>query len=169
MAIPSGTYYTRFRVYANQPENPQPYGGALTSDGIPIVGEIEDPIKSIQDPTAVVIINFETTPDKDGSMIVRWETAMETDLLYFNLYRSNAPEGDYSRINPESILAGVPGSSLGNTYQLKDGTVVPGVLAYYKLEMVLVTGEHTFFGPISGLPFSNWYFMPLVIIQRTAP
>jgi uncharacterized repeat protein (TIGR01451 family) len=162
--IPPGIYYTRFRVYANQPDNPQPDGGALTSDGIPIVGEIEDPTKMVYGPLVVIISGFEATAELDGSLVIRWETTMETDLLYFNLLRSNDPDGDYSRINPEFILSQAPGSIMGNTYQFKDSTAAPGVPSYYTLEMVLVSGTSIFFGPISGVPVSNgyFYFMPLV-------
>ena len=56
------------------------------------------------------------------------------DNVGFNLYRSAALEGPYTRINATLIPPQFPGQIWGVFYEWLDTDVQPGVVYYYKLE-----------------------------------
>ena len=122
-ALGAGTYYTRFRVYAVQPANPQPNGGAMDASGNPIVGEIEDPFitsdGSGNTPTPVTIAYFQAQR-QGNSVNFAWSTATETGNVGFNLYVKN--NGKLTRINTELIPSQVVDSagSAGLYLQLRE-------------------------------------------------
>ena len=99
-------------------------------------------------PTAVTLVSFEAALD-GAAVLVTWETAMEIDNVGFNLYRSEAPDGPYVKLNESLIPSQAPGAPFGAEYSWLDETVEPGVTYYYKLEDVEVGGLSTFHGPIS--------------------
>ncbi len=99
-------------------------------------------------PTAVTLASFEATPQEDA-ILVTWETASELDNVGFNLYRSAAAEGPYTRLNATLIPPQNPGSVMGSVYEWLDADVQPGVTYFYKLEDIDVRGVSTFHGPVS--------------------
>lgn len=107
--LPAGTYYARFRLYAQEPaSSPQPYGGALTAGGASIVGEIEDPIivsdGSGGTPTPVTLAYFSSR--RQGSKVMfNWSTATETGNAGFNLYVAEGAQK--TLVNPQLILSRV--------------------------------------------------------------
>ena len=102
-------------------------------------------------PTAVTLASFTATPQGNG-VLIQWETAIEIDNVGFNLYRAQAPEGDWVRLNATLIPSQAPGSVVGATYTWFDEEVEAGITYYYKLEDVGVDGRRTFHGPISVQP-----------------
>jgi hypothetical protein len=81
------------------------------------------------------------------SITVEWTTASEVDVVGFNLYRSESPDGLYTQVNPALI----PGSNdpvTGGKYRYVDSNVAPGRTYYYKLEDVDLNGAKTMHGPI---------------------
>jgi hypothetical protein len=94
---------------------------------------------------------FTATPQGSG-VLVQWETAIEIDNVGFNLYRAQAPEGDWMRLNETLIPSQAPGSVFGATYTWFDENVQAGLTYYYKLEDVEVGGRSTFHGPVSVRP-----------------
>jgi len=97
-------------------------------------------------PTAVTLAAFDVTPQNDG-VLVTWETASELDNVGFNLYRSTAAEGPYTRLNATLIPPQNPGSVLGGYYEWLDTDVQPDGVYFYKLEDLDVKGVSTFHGP----------------------
>ncbi len=98
-------------------------------------------------PTAVVLASFDASSAADGGgILLRWETAAETDNLGFNLYRSALE--DRVRLNDRLIAAQNPGSPIGARYHFADTTAIPGVTYRYWLEAVDVYGGTRLYGPI---------------------
>jgi hypothetical protein len=102
-------------------------------------------------PTAVTLASFTATPQGSG-VLVQWEMAIEIDNVGFNLYRAQAPEGDWTCLNATLIPSQAPGSVVGATYTWFDEDVEAGATYYYKLEDVEVAGRRTLHGPISAQP-----------------
>ncbi|MBN1810856.1 MAG: hypothetical protein JXA14_03375, partial [Anaerolineae bacterium] len=102
-------------------------------------------------PTAVTLASFTATP-QEGGILVAWETAIEIDNVGFNLYRTQAPEGAWVRLNDTLIPSQSPGSVFGTTYAWLDENVETGTTYYYKLEDIEVGGKHTFHGPVAAQP-----------------
>jgi hypothetical protein len=100
-------------------------------------------------PTGVVLATF-TAEAGVGKVLLNWETATEIDIAGFNLYRSDAPEGDYIRVNRELIVSQVPGSMQGTVYSWEDADIGFGHTYYYKLETVNIHGAVTVHGPVAA-------------------
>ena len=83
----------------------------------------------------------------EAVVIVEWTTASEVDTAGFNLYRSESPEGPFTRINDHLIPAS-PDPLLGGSYAFTDSNVVAGHTYYYQLEDVEIDGTATRHGPI---------------------
>ncbi len=98
-------------------------------------------------PTAVELARFEGWPE--GQAIhVEWETVTEIDNLGFNLYRADAPDGPYIKLNEELIPSQAPGSPVGAVYVWLDDTVQAGQTYYYMLEDLDIYGHTTMHGPV---------------------
>jgi hypothetical protein len=98
-------------------------------------------------PTLIELASFTATA-ADGGVRVEWQTVSEVDNAGFNLYRSEAADGEYVKLNAALIPAqGDPAQ--GASYAFDDTDVVPGTTYYYKLEDVDLFGVGTFHGPVS--------------------
>jgi len=83
-------------------------------------------------------------------------TGSELDNLGFNLLRSEAEEGPYSKIN-ESLIPGEGDQSWGAMYSYTDTDVENGTTYWYQLEDVDIYGVSTLHGPVSATPgASKW-------------
>jgi len=87
------------------------------------------------------------TASTEAVIIVEWTTASEVDTAGFNLYRSEDPDGPFTRINDHLIPAS-PDPLLGGSYTFTDTDVVAGRTYYYQLEDVEIDGTTTRHGPI---------------------
>jgi hypothetical protein len=97
-------------------------------------------------PTAVDLVSF-TAKGVGGGVSVVWQTGQEAGNKGFNLYRAEAADGRYDKLNTGLI----PAASLsgeGRSYAYRDKTAVRGRLYYYKLEDVDVTGAVKVHGPV---------------------
>jgi hypothetical protein len=108
-------------------------------------------------PTAVTIASFNAQPDSDTVMI-KWTTGDETDNLGFNIYRSGAKNGAYSKIN-DTLIASKAGAGLGASYELVDDGVHNRTTYFYKLEDVDIYGVKTMHGPVRSTPRSIYGLM----------
>jgi serine protease len=97
-------------------------------------------------PTAVDLFSF-TATGTNTSVILSWETATEIDNLGFNLYRTETPGGERTRVNPELIASSAPGSATGASYEYTDTGVRDGIAYYYWLEELDIYGWLTLHGP----------------------
>ena len=81
-------------------------------------------------------------------MRIAWETLSEVDNAGFNIWRSDATDGDYIKLNA-ALIAAQGGPTLGAAYTFDDADVRAGSTYFYKLEAVDVYGVGTFNGPVS--------------------
>jgi hypothetical protein len=114
------------------------------------------------EPTAVTLISF-TGQGGSDHVTLAWETASELDNEGFNIWRSEATDGEYGKINA-SLIPAQGNADTGASYEYVDGDVVKGVTYYYKLEDVDIHGVSTFHGPVSATPgpFQPLY-LPLIL------
>jgi hypothetical protein len=98
----------------------------------------------VEKPTAITLASFGFEVVADGVALI-WETAAEIDNVGFNVYRATSPDGPYTQINADMIVA--QGSAVaGARYSFTD-TPDAGIF-YYKLEDLDLNGTSTFHGPI---------------------
>jgi len=112
-------------------------------------------------PTAITLLSFSAS-GQDEHVVLNWETAAEIDNEGFNLWRAEAADGEYTKLNPSLIPArGNPDT--GASYEYTDINVVKGVAYYYKLEDVDIHGVSTFHGPVSATASSiRDIYLPLI-------
>jgi hypothetical protein len=84
-----------------------------------------------------------------GSILITWKTASEVDNAGFHLWRSDAEDGEYSRITA-ALIPAEGGPTWGAEYEHRDTDVRPGRTYYYKLEDIDDQGLSTFHGPVSA-------------------
>jgi len=116
-------------------------------------------------PTAIDLLSFAAEAGADHVMLA-WETSTEVDNAGFNLWRSEATDGPYAKVN--DVLIPAEGDAVsGASYTYDDTDVVQGVTYYYKLEDVDVRGVSTFHGPVSATPgHIHRIYLPLVLKQQ---
>ena len=117
-----------------------------------------------ESPTAVVLGDFTAAADPPGIRL-DWETASDIDLLGFNLERSPAEDGPWTRLNAVLIPSVAPGSVQGHTYTWQDATAGPDEAYRYRLEALEIGGAKGIVGTIdAGFPPLNLW-LPLVMAQ----
>ncbi len=106
-------------------------------------GEISDYLPS------AVEMNFFEASGADESIVLRWQTAFETDNIGFNVYRSETLiREDAVQLNQEMIASLVPpGSTFGADYEFVDESAQPYTTYFYWIEDVDVNGTITIHGP----------------------
>jgi len=130
-------------------------------EGLYAVCTIGAPIEGAP-PTAIDLLSFTAQAGTDH-VTLAWETGTEVDNAGFNLWRSEAADGPYARINDALIPAEGDGVS-GAGYTYVDADVVEGVTYYYKLEDVDIHGASTFHGPLSARPGRpHLTYLPIVL------
>ncbi|MBP7310527.1 MAG: T9SS type A sorting domain-containing protein, partial [Candidatus Cloacimonetes bacterium] len=79
--------------------------------------------------------------------LLSWQTASETQLLGYNLYRNGYEELEHAvRANPLLIMA--TGGSSGASYSFRDELIPDADSLYYWLEAISYGNSSQFFGPI---------------------
>jgi len=84
---------------------------------------------------------------QQAEVVVDWSTASELNTVGYNLYRSEQPAGQYTRINKEIIYSS-DDPLTGGSYSYKDPEVLPGHVYYYQLEEIEQSGATNRHGPI---------------------
>jgi len=113
-------------------------------------------------PTAVVIVSF-TAEAWDGMILLRWETASEVDMVGFNLYRADAPNGVKLPLNETLIPAQAPGSPGGTRYEWDDDNgLLDGQTYFYWLEIVDLHGSGEVLGPVDAAAGIWRRYLPMV-------
>lgn len=98
-----------------------------------------------EDPTSVFLLYFIGTPypSLDG-VLLEWETILEVNNAGFNLYRTEDPDGEWTKLNQYLIPSVDPGGMLGGYYSWGDeDSIVEGNTYYYMLEDVDFSGYKT--------------------------
>jgi len=117
-------------------------------------------------PTGVTLRSLYAVP-QGGAIEITWSTATETDLLGFNLYRSEGIEGVPVHLNEITLQAQNLGSPLGAGYSYLDQSAVKGVTYAYWLELIDVAGATEQHGPVIARvpdePGGFQIYLPLTI------
>ena len=109
--------------------------------------------------TAIKLLSFSAS-GADDAVRVGWATAQEVENKGFNLHRGTSPTGPFEKLNGGLIPSGSV-SGEGRSYEFIDTAVSRGVIYYYKLEDVDVSGTLAPHGPVcvdwdgDGLP-DDW-------------
>jgi hypothetical protein len=101
-------------------------------------------------PTLIQLSFFTITP-KAGKVVLQWNTESETDNAGFNFYRSEAENGQYTKIN-SSLIPAQGSSTQGASYEYIDNDVQNRKTYYYKLEDIDLKGISTMHGPVKATP-----------------
>ena len=112
------------------------------------------------DPNGVRLSYFGAVP-QGHAIHVEWQTATEVDLLGFNLYSAESPDGVRSRLNDSLIPGQMPGSPVGASYEFADESVRSGITYYYWLELLDIYGGSTWTDSIDARILYQ-VFLPLV-------
>ena len=98
----------------------------------------------------VVEMNFFEASAGEQSIVLRWQTAFETDNIGFNVYRSESLLRENAvQLNQELIKSLVPpGSTYGADYEFVDESALPYNTYFYWIEDVDVNGTITTHGPV---------------------
>jgi hypothetical protein len=71
---------------------------------------------------------------------LRWSTASEVDSYGFDVYRGDAEQGPFERIN-ESPVPGAGTTDLPQEYEYFDTNIVAGTEYFYYIESISMTGQ----------------------------
>ena len=112
-----------------------------------------------QAPTDVRLADFTLVSLPQGIQL-NWQSAQENDLIGFNIYRSESPDGPQVQINYELIAAITPGELQGNDYVFLDTTAEVGKIYYYWVEWVGSTDTEQF-GPVTESLAPNHVWLPI--------
>ena len=111
------------------------------------------------EPTTVRLADFTSLSLPQGIQL-SWQSAQENDLIGFNIYRSESPDGPQVQINYELIAAITPGELQGNDYIFLDTTAELGKTYYYWVEWV-GNPDTEQFGPVTESLAPNHVWLPI--------
>ncbi len=95
--------------------------------------------------TVKLIEQFSVIPKGSDTLLVKWQTGFEKELVGFNVLESDSPDGRYIRRNAVTIKA----KGIHSTYTIILRVLNPAPVLYYKLEVVKANGKSEFFGPVA--------------------
>jgi lysophospholipase L1-like esterase len=98
--------------------------------------------------TAIELISFTAQAGVDN-VTLAWETGTEMDNAGFNIWRSEAAQGPYTKLN-DALIPAEGDPVFGASYVYIDSDGVKRVTYYYKLEDVDIHGVTTLHGPVSA-------------------
>jgi len=105
-------------------------------------------IGSIDDPLPVELSSFSATLNAQNYAILNWTTQSESELTGYHVYRSNEPIQSNSVCITTSLIP-AQNISTGADYTFTDNELTEEGTYYYWLESMDISGNSTFFGPIS--------------------
>lgn len=105
-------------------------------------------------PTVINLSSFTATP-RAGTIVIQWTTESERDNAGFNIYRAEAGQAEYFKVN-DSLIPSEGTATQGASYRFVDKTVKIGRTYYYKLEDIDLNGTSTMRGPVSATPRWIW-------------
>lgn len=102
------------------------------------------------DPVLIELSSF-TAMANSGKVILAWSTESEIDNAGFNLYRSEAEDGKYVKVN-NSLIPADGSPTEGVSYKFVDEGVENRKTYYYMLEDIDLNSISTMHGPVSATP-----------------
>jgi hypothetical protein len=88
-------------------------------------------------------------------VLLAWATESEIDNAGFNLYRAEAENGSYIKINT-ALIPAKGSTTQGGAYEFVDTGVRNGKTYYYKLEDIDLSGKNTLHGLVNATP--RWIY-----------
>jgi len=101
-------------------------------------------------PTAITLSSF-TAKASNGRVKLDWVTETEIDNAGFNIWRADAADGEYVKLNDE-IIPAKGFETDGAKYVFTDNIAKNRKTYFYKLQDIDVYGTSTFHGPVSATP-----------------
>jgi hypothetical protein len=124
---------------------------SAVSTTVPPTTSISSTTSTVQEPPTVIgLASFNAAPGNE-EVRVSWVTASEMGTAGFNIYRADAADAVYEKLNASLIPAQGTGSS-GAAYQYLDTQVVNRITYYYTLEDMGIDGSARLHGPVSTTP-----------------
>ncbi len=94
----------------------------------------------------VELVGFTATP-QPGKVLLRWETASETENLGFHIYKSDKANGLRDQVT-EKMINGAINSVNGRKYSWEDKDVKENQVYYYWLTDISTDGKKYFHNPV---------------------
>ena len=113
-------------------------------DGSPL--DQSNEVFTISEATAVEITAYQAKV-QENQILIEWSSASTGNIAGFNLYRGLNETNDYVKINPAMIPINL-GETGGTTYSYAD-TPEEFTTYFFKLEVIDIFGNSSFFGPIT--------------------
>ena len=101
----------------------------------------------------VELTSLFATYSPDMGVVLKWRTESELSNEGFHVWRSNATDGEYTRIT-NTLIPGHGDSPFAHDYTFIDRNVDEGVNRWYKIEQIDKDGTVTFYGPIDAKQLS---------------
>ena len=124
---------------------------ATVTGAVDVYGNPADPVEDEEPlggiPTSIQVVSFEAVAD-DSAVRLEWETVDEWDCASFRIYRDL-----HARRNDETpMIAELPATGPGSTYQYVDRDVAPSQVYWYWLAQVSASQpeRETIYGPVWG-------------------
>ncbi len=142
----SPNFFTRFRIYPEQPLMTASSGPALDATFQLMEGEVED---YLWNPgiTAAIVTSF-TARQVDGSVALQWSTASEVGTVGFYLRRWDPSTDTFVAVN-QNILPALMNSPQGGNYRYIDEDASLGISYRYELIEIATRGDKKAFGPFA--------------------
>jgi hypothetical protein len=100
--------------------------------------------------TEIELSSF-TAKASNGRVKLEWVTESEIDNAGFNIWRAEAEDGEYVKLNDE-IIPAKNSETKGAKYVFTDNIAKNRKTYFYKLQDIDVYGISTFHGPVSATP-----------------
>ena len=91
-------------------------------------------------PLPVSLSKFRPERLDSGEIVVRWITESELNNAGFNILRSDARDGEFTKLNTK-LIAGQGTTSERTVYEFPDTTAKPNVVYYYQIQDVSLDGK----------------------------
>ncbi len=101
--------------------------------------------------TTLIELSSFTAKASNGRVKLEWVTESEIDNAGFNIWRADAEDGEYVKLNDE-IIPAKGSATKGAKYVFTDKTAKNRNTYFYKLQDIDVYGISTFHGPVSATP-----------------
>ena len=103
-------------------------------------GDLGSPGHTLGAALPVSLSKFRPERLDDGSIVVRWITESELNNAGFNILRSDARDGQFTKLN-EQMIKGQGTTSERTVYDFVDKTAKPNVVYYYQIQDVSLDGD----------------------------
>jgi hypothetical protein len=108
-------------------------------------------VKTAPPQTTLITLSSLTARASNGRVKIEWVTESEIDNAGFNIWRAEAEDGEYVKLNDE-IISAKGYATDGAKYIFTDTIAKNRKTYFYKLEDVDFAGVSTFHGPVSATP-----------------